>query len=158
MKTAAGSTVKSFHGSSARYCEKFAPQEPTTPGLVSGHSAPKAFRVQLRRTKGWRLPANTVCVTRPHKWGNPFRIGRWFKSDPTSQPLYSHFRSAWKESQRCKKGYTQIRDKAGSVAWFKKFVSTNPRHFEELRGKNLACWCGMGQLCHADTLLRIANG
>lgn len=31
-------------------------------------SAP--FRVQLRRTKGWRMPANTVKVTRPGPWGN----------------------------------------------------------------------------------------
>lgn len=29
-------------------------------------------RIQLRRTKGWRMPANTVKVTRPGKWGNPF--------------------------------------------------------------------------------------
>ena len=29
-------------------------------------------RIQRKRTKGWRLPPNTVCVTRPGKWGNPF--------------------------------------------------------------------------------------
>lgn len=27
-------------------------------------------RVQRLRVKGWRLPANTVCVTRPGPWGN----------------------------------------------------------------------------------------
>jgi hypothetical protein len=32
-------------------------------------------RIQLRRTKGWRLPDNSVIVSRPTKWGNPFRIG-----------------------------------------------------------------------------------
>ena len=31
-------------------------------------------RVQLRRTKGWRLPANTVVVARPSIYGNPFRV------------------------------------------------------------------------------------
>lgn len=31
-------------------------------------------RIQLRRTKGWRLPENTVVVSRPSKWGNPFRF------------------------------------------------------------------------------------
>lgn len=30
-------------------------------------------RIQRRRTKGWRLPPNTVCVSRPSKWGNPYR-------------------------------------------------------------------------------------
>jgi len=29
--------------------------------------------------------------------------------------------------------------------------------FEELRGKNLACWCKIGEPCHADILLKIAN-
>lgn len=31
-------------------------------------------RVQLRRTKGWRKPPDTVVVARPSKWGNPFRV------------------------------------------------------------------------------------
>jgi len=33
--------------------------------------APK--RIQLRRTKGWRMPAGAVSVARPTRWGNPFR-------------------------------------------------------------------------------------
>lgn len=32
-------------------------------------------RIQLRRTKGWRKPPNTVVVARPSKWGNPFVLG-----------------------------------------------------------------------------------
>ncbi|XWO59890.1 DUF4326 domain-containing protein (plasmid) [Pseudomonas luteola] len=31
-------------------------------------------RIQLRRTKGWRLPEGAVRVARPGKWGNPFRV------------------------------------------------------------------------------------
>jgi Domain of unknown function (DUF4326) len=96
-------------------------------------------------------------VTRPHKWGNPFRVGRWFKSDPASPPPHPHFRSAWKESEGYKRGYTQINDNVAAVAWFEEYVSPNPRHFEALRGKNLACWCRLGELCHADILLRFAN-
>ena len=30
-------------------------------------------------------------------------------------------------------------------------------NFEELRGKNLACWCPLGSPCHADVLLELAN-
>lgn len=30
-------------------------------------------RIQLRRTKGWRKPEGAVVVSRPSKWGNPFR-------------------------------------------------------------------------------------
>jgi uncharacterized protein DUF4326 len=35
-------------------------------------SAP--VRIQLSRAKGWRMPPNTVRVSRPSKWGNPFPI------------------------------------------------------------------------------------
>ena len=31
-------------------------------------------RVRLSRKKGWRKPPNTVVVSRPTKWGNPFSI------------------------------------------------------------------------------------
>jgi len=31
-------------------------------------------RIQLSRKKGWRMPPNTVKVTRPGKWGNPFTV------------------------------------------------------------------------------------
>jgi len=38
--------------------------------------AEKPVRVHLRRTKGWRMPANTVKVDRTNKkFGNPFAIG-----------------------------------------------------------------------------------
>jgi MT-A70/Domain of unknown function (DUF4326) len=32
-------------------------------------------RIQLRRTSGWRLPEGAISVTRPGRWGNPFRVG-----------------------------------------------------------------------------------
>ena len=31
-------------------------------------------RIQRKRTKGWRMPANAVSVTRPGKWGNPYTV------------------------------------------------------------------------------------
>ena len=32
-------------------------------------------RVQRKRTKGWRMPENTVYVGRGSRWGNPFKMG-----------------------------------------------------------------------------------
>ena len=32
-------------------------------------------RAQLRRTKGWRMPPNTVKVDRSTRWGNPYPVG-----------------------------------------------------------------------------------
>jgi hypothetical protein len=31
-------------------------------------------RIQLRRTKGWCKPPNTIVVARPTRWGNPFPV------------------------------------------------------------------------------------
>lgn len=36
----------------------------------------KPVRIQRKRTKGWKMPANTVYVGRPTKWGNPFVVGK----------------------------------------------------------------------------------
>lgn len=94
-------------------------------------------RIQLRRTKGWRKPPNTVVVARPTKWGNPF------KSHPD--------------------GVCLPRPEE-AVADFRAFLThtitgvTLAQHAKtELRGKNLACWCRIGSPCHADVLLEIAN-
>ena len=34
----------------------------------------KPKRIQRKRVKGWRMPDNTVSVTRPGRWGNPFPV------------------------------------------------------------------------------------
>ena len=107
-------------------------------------------RIQLRRTKGWRLPPNTVVVSRPSKWGNPYRVGAQF------------FDRLGEED------HTITREKA--VELFRRMCDWRtgtspdaPRAAEELRGKDLACWCpledenGNRVPCHADVLLEWAN-
>ena len=39
-------------------------------------TATKPKRIQRHRTKGWRKPDGAISVARPHKWGNPFEVGR----------------------------------------------------------------------------------
>ena len=101
-------------------------------------------RVQLRRTKGWRMPENTVKVDRTNKtFGNIFTIG--------SSP--SQFSTALPAS---------CEDVATAVACFRYYADTwialtGGRWIEPLRGKNLACWCAPGAPCHADVLLELAN-
>jgi len=91
-------------------------------------------RVQLRRTKGWKMPPGTVSVARPGKWGNPFRIGT-----------------------------AAIRNAEEAVRVFRLWivegiiVGPRPPNASELRGKNLACWCPLDKPCHADVLLELAN-
>lgn len=88
----------------------------------------KPRRVQLRRTKGWKMPENTVNVARPSKWGNPYRIGT-----------------------------VLIGDAEAAVMAFKANLPLSDEWLRPLRGKNLACWCRLDQPCHADVLLDLAN-
>lgn len=95
-------------------------------------STPK--RIQRKRTKGWKMPENTVSVTRPGKWGNPF----------TGEDAAQKFRDALYDLRKCP-----------PVAYERmKLIRDTHR---DLTGKNLACWCKEGQPCHADALLELAN-
>lgn len=115
----------------------------------------EAQRVQLRRTKGWRMPANTVSVARPTMYGNPYRIKPtpcngpgWFVVDDlfNVRPLYL----GTEKTEAARIAVEAFKAKVPEL-----FSVTEIR--AELAGKNLACWCPPGQACHADVLLRIAN-
>lgn len=71
-----------------------------------------------------------VYVGRPTKWGNPFKVN-------------------------------SLRSHNGCVQLYKDWVSQNENLQSgavlELAGKNLSCWCRVGEPCHADILLEIAN-
>ena len=105
-------------------------------------------RIQRKRTKGWRMPPDTIYVGRPTIWGNKF-----------------------KSEQARDAGYKNTR--AMAVYAFRQFMRGDPifcqgpadhearrrilERVGELRGKNVACWCALDQPCHADVLLEIAN-
>jgi len=91
-------------------------------------------RIQLQRTKGWRMPADTVKVDRSTVWGNPYRVG-----DVVA-------------------GLGTVYGAADAVSFFRRYcLPPAGRSYEELRGKNLACWCRLGTPCHSDVLLELAN-
>lgn len=113
-------------------------------------------RIQLSRAKGWRKPENTVVVSRPSKWGNPFAVGQhthlWHRSGAAP---YGFYRDTFKV------------ERADQAVSLYRSLLTNPEVWRdeahiwplaELRGKNLACWCAIGRPCHADVLLELANG
>lgn len=90
----------------------------------------KPVRVQLRRTKGWRMPPNTVKVDRSTKWGNPYPVGNGRTPEQAVAAFEDHFDNS-----------PGLREAA----------------YRELRGKNIGCWCGLDQPCHGDVLLELAN-
>lgn len=99
----------------------------------------RPIRLHLSRGKGFDLQkmsraANGLAaavVARPTKWGNPFRA-----STPAERKI--------------------------AVGKFKTYIAKQAalreRAQEELKGKNLACWCSLDGACHADVWLEIANG
>ncbi|NVC23383.1 DUF4326 domain-containing protein [Kocuria salina] len=113
-------------------------------------SAPK--RIQRRRTKGWRMPENTVYVGRGSKWGNPHKVVRdggfmWVEPGGSRVVCSTDREGNLRERrQEAADLYRPIALRADDV------------QLAELRGKNLACWCPLDQPCHADVLLEIANG
>jgi hypothetical protein len=89
-------------------------------------------RIQRKRTKGWRMPENTVYVGRGSKWGNSFSVEKYGRVNAVVLfELYINHQNS-------------------------------PHNFvfddiKALKGKNLACWCKDGEACHADVLLNLAN-
>ena len=110
-------------------------------------------RVQRSRAKGSKLPANTLCCTRPGPWSNPFigkNAAKWF-------------------------GYWLLDfpdDTASEACDFARIHSPNLRlhpsadpnqtaHFyldniEQLREYDyLGCWCRPEDDCHCDTYIEL---
>lgn len=91
-------------------------------------STPKRFHVETLLMPN---PPNGKRVTRPSRWGNPYRLGH------------------------------EAMDAAEAVALFRSYLERNPglveRARRELAGFHLGCTCPLGQQCHADVWLEVAN-
>ena len=113
---------------------------------------PNPVRVQLRRTKGWRMPPGTVKVDRTTVFGNPF-------------PLEPHGRS---EAVRSYGLWIRGTLPAAAVPGGDADALRVRRAavldaLPTLEGKNLACWCplpaepGEPDVCHAAILLELVR-
>ena len=83
-------------------------------------------RIQRKRTRGWRMPANAKYIGRPSKWGNPYRP-------------YDYL-----NLESCLLDYRR---------WLDEQLMEDPNFLDALRDKDLACWCPLSSPCHADVLL-----
>jgi hypothetical protein len=100
--------------------------------------------IQLSRKSGWRKPEGVVTVARPTRWGNPFVVGKAFRTPdgivtPTTRAESVELFTAW-----------VVGDDPRAV-WIRE-------HLHELAGRTLACWCPQPGPCHALVLARMANG
>ena len=94
----------------------------------------------MRRTKGWRKPADAVYVGRPTKWGNPYPVEKFGRAEAIDM-----YRALFERHEQGKKTEFPVPS------------------ITELRGKDLACWCPLTDAggervpCHADVLIELAN-
>lgn len=103
------------------------------------------------------MPENTVSVARPGRHGNPFYIGGYHKiGDGTSWfGRLTALDAAYADSS-----FTLVESREQAVEMFRQYRLRYPlpeAAKDELRGKNLACWCPLDKPCHADVLLELAN-
>lgn len=99
------------------------------------------------------MPPNSIYVGRPSPWGNPWKvdppelnhelaviefentIDRILLGKVTEAEVLGHSKPPF-----------NIRTEAQLRAWL-----------EPLRGKDLVCWCGLYQPCHADYLIKVCK-
>lgn len=108
-------------------------------------------RIQRRREKGWRLPDGAVCVTRPGKWGNPFRVGQSVIAVEDDGSSTVRYVTAEEAVEAYRAALTTGR---GGMYGMRVTAEDAVR---ELAGRTLACWCPEGTPCHGDVLLAVAN-
>jgi hypothetical protein len=94
-------------------------------------------RIQLQRTKGWRMPPNTVKVDRTTRWGNPYKVRPAETAGGVTIPAIETVAQA----VELYRGHLEA------------CLKMNPDYLAPLRGKNLACWCRIGDPCHGDVLI-----
>ena len=88
------------------------------------------------------MPPNTMYVGPGTRFGNPFEIG-----------LHEYG------------GRVAVWTREEVISFFEQELSVIAAQYgmsleeflQPLRGHDLACWCPLDQLCHADVLLRLAN-
>lgn len=117
-------------------------------------------RFQRRRTKGWRAPEGAVYVGRPTRFGNPFTLA------PAASQR-GGLLDMWAVEYKGRKlgRWDDIADARADAAdrfarWIREPEQADTRRLFRalLHGRDLTCWCPLDQPCHADVLLRLANG
>lgn len=121
-----------------------------------------SIRIQRKRVKGWKMPPNTVSVTRPGKFGNPFFLVR-------ENEIYCHISEDVEDGGTVygvrRYGIGNIEDVlslysewlSGELTYYGKYKLPPIPDPAELKGKNLACFCKLENPCHVDILLKLAN-
>jgi len=74
-------------------------------------------------------PKDAIYIGRPSKWGNPYQIG----VSGTRGEVIQMYREDIEDA-----------------------IVSNPHYLDELKGKDLVCWCAP-KPCHGDVLLELVG-
>lgn len=106
-------------------------------------------RLQRQRVRGWRLPPGARIVDRTTRYGNPFTVAdAAAEGHEYPQLAVVEFHAGWLLGDG--PDLYIVNGRRFARSWV-----LNSLH--ELRGRDLACFCGPEDPCHADTLLVLAN-
>ena len=107
------------------------------------------MRIQRRRTKGFRLPPGTLCVTRPGPWGNPFNwreiqaeqgVGARYAKTIALDMFRGFVMEPWRAPDDRKRN---------ALSWI-------IQHIPDLAEYDrIACTCREDEECHGDVLLAL---
>jgi len=92
------------------------------------------LRVQRKRTKGWRMPKGAIYCGRPTVRGNHLETAEEY--------------GLWLCKQQSLNDRGRETEMRFTLLCYEK---------SRIKGKQLACWCGLHETCHVDYLATWAN-
>ena len=123
-------------------------------------------RIQLRRTKGWRKPANAVSIARPGPFGNPFiiRLQPVGWGTPKRRGWFVRELYDGLPCQTWGPWGTKINAARCAVLLYREWISKPEQldlrnNIRDVFGHDEmipACWCKPGDPCHATVIEEIA--
>lgn len=119
---------------------------------------PLTYRAQRQRKKGWRKPANSVCVDRSTRWGNPFTPYSTVAIHPKNIGIVGCSFAATVKIQ-CGCAYNCLSlYRVWLYTYMQQAMRFKPAEFDffkPLRNKILLCWCSLDSPCHADVIYQL---
>ena len=120
--------------------------DPSTIPQTAAKQPPPPHRVQLKRSRGWRMPGRTLKVDRSTPYGNPWQLGDrhpflgQLETTDAVVEAFDLYLADWAAGRLTKKTAAQYQEALA-----------------KLKGHHLACWCALDEPCHADLWLKRAN-
>jgi hypothetical protein len=103
------------------------------------------------------MPDNTKYVGRPTKFGNPFKLtpDGWIMCYSINRKILDPWIYWSVTGGFCLSDIIELYERwiKGELKEFNYLPS--PPDIEELRGKDLACFCSLSKSCHVDVLLKL---